>query len=117
MRSAAERVRYGSLSPQETRLRLALEDAGLPPCEPNYRIEGRDGRVGAMIDLAFPSYQVAVEYLGDHHRATAAAYRKDIERREWLADRGWYVVFVTGGDDFADAARRVRVALRRAAGK
>jgi hypothetical protein len=117
LRLALERIRYGSLSPQETRLRLAMEDAGLPSCEPNYRVTDENGHVGAMIDLAFPAYSVAVEYLGDHHRATAAAYHKDIERREWLADRGWHVVFVTGGDDLAAAARRVRAALRAASGR
>jgi hypothetical protein len=115
LRPASPRVRYGSLSPQESRLRLALEDAGLPAPELNYRVAGDDGRVGAMIDLAYPSFGVAIEYLGDHHRLTAAAYRQDITRREWLVQRGWSVVFVTAADSFPDVARRVRAALQQAA--
>lgn len=114
LRLASPRIRYGSLSPQETRLRLALEAAGLPAPELNYRVAGDDGRVGAMIDLAYPVFGVAIEYLGDHHRLTAAAYRKDIARREWLVDRGWSVVFVTAADPFAEVAQRVRTALIQA---
>ncbi|GIT81516.1 hypothetical protein LLS1_31850 [Leifsonia sp. LS1] len=116
LRSAFARIRYGSLSPQETRLRLALEDAGLPTPEPNYRVGGDDGRTAAMIDLAYPAAGVAIEYLGDHHRLTAEAYRKDIARREWLVQRGWNVVFVTAADEFGAVAERVRTALRASRG-
>jgi very-short-patch-repair endonuclease len=113
LRAAAEQIRYGSLSPRESRLRLALEDAGLPSPELNYRVAGPTGRTAAMIDLAYPASRVAVEYLGDHHRATSAAYRKDIARREWLVDHGWDVVFVTAADSLPAVATRVRSALRR----
>ncbi|MDN4614020.1 hypothetical protein P5G50_06085 [Leifsonia sp. F6_8S_P_1B] len=113
LRLAAERVRYGSLSPQETRVRLALEDAGLPSPELNYRVEGSAGEARAMIDLAYPAYRVAIEYLGDHHRATASAYRDDIHRRERLVAWGWDVIFVTAADPLPEVASRVRTALRR----
>ena len=116
LRAAFARIRYGALSPQETRLRLALEDAGLPAPEPNYRVGGEDGRVAAMIDLAYPTFRVGIEYLGDHHRLTAVAYRKDIARREWLVQRGWNVVFVTAADEFGAVAERVRTALRASRG-
>ena len=113
LRAASERLRYGSLSPRESRLRLALEDAGLPAPELNYRVAGSHGRTAAMIDLAYPASRVAIEYLGDHHRATSAAYGKDIARRESLVDRGWDVVFVTAADPLPAVAARVRAALRR----
>lgn len=113
LRLASERIRYGSLSPRESLLRLALEDAGLPSPELNYRVAAPDGRTAAMIDLAYPRAQIAIEYLGDHHRETPATFRNDISRREWLVERGWDVVFVTAGDDFSAVARRVRGALRR----
>lgn len=116
LRSALPRVRYGSLSPQESRLRLALIDAGLPEPASNYTVRNASGRVTAMIDLAYPAFGVAVEYLGDHHRLTADAYRKDIARRERLVQSGWEVVFVTAADDFSAVATRVRTAMRRARG-
>ena len=116
LRSALQRVRYGSLSPQESRLRLALVSAGLPEPAPNYKVRGDRARVAAMIDLAYPTFGVAIEYLGDHHRSTADAYRKDIGRRERLVQFGWEVVFVTAADDFQEVATRVRTAMRRARG-
>ncbi|WP_431279314.1 hypothetical protein [Leifsonia poae] len=110
LRLALERVRYGSLSPQESRLRLALVDAGLPEPELNYRIE-EDGTTIAMIDLAYPLHKVAVEYLGDHHRTDRETYRNDIHRRELLVDRAWSVILVTAADDLHHAALRTRRAL------
>lgn len=116
LRTALARIRYGSLSPQESRLRLALVDAGLPEPAANFKVRSDSGRIVAMIDLALPTFGVAVEYLGDHHRLTSEAYRKDISRRELLARAGWEVVFVTAADDFRDVAERVRDAMRRARG-
>ncbi|MFP3467518.1 hypothetical protein [Leifsonia sp. SIMBA_070] len=114
LRQALERVRYGSLSPQESRLRIALEDAGLPAPELNHVIFAPDGdRREAMIDLAYPDARVAIEYLGDHHRTDPTAYRNDIRRRERLVDLGWNVVFVTAADPFEAVALRVRRALRQ----
>ncbi|WP_233265349.1 hypothetical protein [Leifsonia sp. AG29] len=114
LRLALERVRYGSLSPQETLLRLALEDAGLPSPSLNHSVTapGKD-RTRAMIDLAYPSERVGVEYLGDHHRTDKRAYREDIARREWLVERGWQMIYVTAADDFNAVARRVRHTLAR----
>jgi hypothetical protein len=115
LRLALERVRYGSLSPQETLLRLALEDAGLPSPSLNHRVSGaQEGRTRAMIDLAYPSERVGVEYLGDHHRTDKQVYRDDIRRREWLVDQGWQMIYVTAADDFVEVARRVRRSLARA---
>lgn len=114
LRLALDRVTYGSLSPQESRLRVALEDAGLPTPRLNHAVRSPDGdRIEAMIDLAYPGAMVAIEYLGDHHRTDRSVYRDDIRRREMLVDRGWHVVFVTGADEFADVALRVRRALFR----
>lgn len=114
LRMALERVRYGALSPQESRLRIALEDFGLPSPTLNHVIPSPGGRgIQAMIDLAYPDAMVAVEYLGDHHRVDRAVYRADIRRRERLVDSGWDVIFVTGGDSFDAVALRVRRALHR----
>jgi very-short-patch-repair endonuclease len=92
-RRALELVRYGPLSPRETRLRLLLLSAGMPEPELNFRLRASDSRT--MVDLAYPAERVAVEYQGGHHRTDAEVYDDDILRRERLEAEGWVVVYVT----------------------
>lgn len=113
LREALEKIRYGSMSPQESRLRLTLEAAELPSPELNHPVFDTSGALLALIDLAYPDRGVAIEYLGDHHRTSRDVYRKDIARREMLVDRGWFVIFVTAADAPADVVRRVRRARLR----
>jgi hypothetical protein len=112
LRLAFEQVRFGSLSPQETRLRLELAAAGMPEPELNHRVVHR-GAFVAMVDLAFPEHQVAVEYLGDHHRTDREVYQQDIYRRERLTAAGWDTVFVTSAD-LAPPIPRAILSVRRA---
>ncbi|WP_374008571.1 hypothetical protein [Leifsonia sp. LS-T14] len=112
LRLALERIRYGSLSPQESRLRVELVDAGLPEPELNLRIS-EGGTFIAMVDLAYPEHRVAVEYLGDHHRTDDETYQADIRRRERLMSVGWNVVFVTAADLRGPVPRAV-LTVRRA---
>lgn len=112
LRQALERVRYGSLSPQETRLRLELVGAGLPEPALNHKVEDR-GRPVAMVDLAYPDRRLAIEYLGDHHRTDQATFREDIYRRERLTAAGWNTVFLTA-DDLHGPVPRAILTVRRA---
>lgn len=112
LRQAFDLVRYGSLSPQETRLRLALVDAGLPEPELNFRVVDHDRRI-AMVDLAYPTERIAIEYLGDHHRTDQATYQEDINRRERLIGAGWDPVFITSAD-VRDPVPRAVLLVRRA---
>ncbi|MGO4298691.1 hypothetical protein [Leifsonia sp. RAF41] len=112
LRLALERIRYGSLSPQESRLRIELVDAGLPEPELNFRIRERNDFV-AMVDLAYPDRRVAIEYLGDHHRTDGETYQADIYRRERLMAAGWNAVFVTAAD-LRGAVPRAVISVRRA---
>lgn len=119
LRLALELVRYGSLSPQESRLRVELVNAGLPEPELNHRVL-HQGRLVAMVDLAFPVQRLAIEYLGDHHRTDADLYRADVHRRERLASIGWNSVFVTAADLAGPVPRAVplvRAALKRSSPK
>jgi hypothetical protein len=112
LREALELVRYGSLSPQETRLRLELVGAGLPEPALNYRVEHASHPV-AMVDLAYPDRRLAIEYLGDHHRTDTATFREDVHRRERLTAAGWTTVFLTA-DDLRGPVPRAILAVRRA---
>ena len=111
LRTARDRARYGSLSPRETRMRLLLADSGLPEPELNHRILDEAGALIAMVDLAYPERRIAIKYLGDHHRATPAAFRDDILRRERLAAHGWSALFTTAAD--LDSPAFFLVRLRR----
>ncbi|MBB4665314.1 hypothetical protein BKA24_000023 [Microbacterium marinum] len=115
LRAALPLVRERSASRPETWCRLALIDGGLPEPELNWNVVV-DGRLLACVDLAYPRHRVAVEYDGEHHRADARQWSRDIERHEALAAAGWVVIRVTKQHLFADAAglvARVRRALAR----
>ncbi|NYD74135.1 hypothetical protein [Leifsonia soli] len=105
-RHALERVRRGAESPGETRLRLALSDAGLPEPILNHPIFDPSGRFVARVDLAYIGPRVALEYEGDIHRVDRATWRKDITRRELVEDLGWRMVRITA-DDLRDQAALV----------
>ena len=87
-REAAGLVRVGADSPPETKLRLALADAGLP--EPMLGLVVCDGfgRPVLFPDLAFPDYRVAVQYDGGHHLASAQA-ASDARRESRTLVLGW----------------------------
>jgi very-short-patch-repair endonuclease len=74
-------------SPMESRIRMALVLAGLPPPEVQFPVLG--GRY--RLDLAYPERMLAVEYDGDEHRTQARA-RQDLEREAALARLGWTVL-------------------------
>jgi hypothetical protein len=111
-RLALEQARVGSDSGPETRLRLALENAGLP--EPNLNVPA-DLRAGVVrqADLAYPEQKVAVEYDGDGH-SEAAQIVRDIAREEDFARAGWVVVRISKRhmeNDARAAVAKVRSAL------
>lgn len=115
-RRALARVRPGTDSPMESRLRLLLVDAGLPEPLVGHTVRDRDGGFIATPDLAYPDERVAIEYQGATHRSDRRAYTEDIARREALEDAGWHVIEVVA-DHLGPATpllvRRVTEALAR----
>ncbi|BDX31289.1 hypothetical protein TUM20985_18360 [Mycobacterium antarcticum] len=95
LRSILERVDGGAESPQETRLRLILVDAGLP--RPETQIEFRDkrGRVCVRTDMGWREWKVTVEYDGVQHWTDPRQRSWDIERIALLEASGWTVVRVS----------------------
>lgn len=111
-RLALEQARVGSDSAPETRLRLALTRAGLPEPEVNPRTELLDGVV-RQPDLAYPEFQVAVEYEGDGHSEAGQVVR-DIAREEDFARAGWTLVRLSRrhmANDARSAVSKIRSAL------
>ena len=82
-------------SPQETRLRLLLQRAGMPPVA-QYRVHDEGGFI-ARVDFAYPEVRVAVEYDGLWH-AERRAFLDDRRRLNRLNAAGWVVLHVTLDD-------------------
>jgi hypothetical protein len=85
----------GAESPQETRTRLALIDAGLP--QPTTQIVVRDeyGEFIARIDMGYEDLRVGIEYDGSQHWTSAQQRERDIDRYSALCDLGWVIVRVS----------------------
>jgi hypothetical protein len=99
-REALALVRTGSESPMETRMRLAVIDAGFPEPEVNVEVRDGAGRFLGRVDLAWPELRIALEYDGDHHR-DRDAFRRDQRRSNGFSVNEWIVIHATA----LDAAR------------
>jgi hypothetical protein len=94
---ALELVRVGADSVPETRLRLAIIDAGLPEPVLNYVIRDSFGRAVAWPDQAFVEARLSVQYDGEHHR-TAEQQASDNWRNRLVADEEWDQLIVSSTD-------------------
>lgn len=93
-RAAAELVRAGSESRQETRLRLLARDAGLPEPVLQYELRDRRGARIGWFDIAWPEARLIAEYDGDQHRTSTEQYERDIRRFDRAAEEHWHVLRV-----------------------
>lgn len=85
-------VRERTDSARETMLRLLIVRAGLPEPMINAPIRSRTGQVVAHADLAYPEYNLVLEYDGDQHRTERSQYYLDIDRLERITREGWRVI-------------------------
>lgn len=109
--AAAELADARSESPQETRLRVRLIRAGLPPPVPQHVVRA-GGRFVARVDLAYPEVKLAIEYDGQWH-AEPIQLGKDRRRLNALQAAGWRVIHVTAADlhDLGPIVAAIRAAL------
>lgn len=112
LRAALARIRPGTDSVPETRLRVLICDSGLPEPVIGFAVTHNGSFVGQP-DLAYPEQRIAIEYEGDVHRLDLRTFRDDIERRERFEDAGWRVIRVTADHLAAPALliHRIRMAL------
>jgi hypothetical protein len=98
-------------SPQETRLRLVMHRAGLPPPVAQYTVTDA-GSFPARVDFAYPEQRLAIEYDGLWH-GERDQFAKDRRRLNRLFAAGWRVVFVTAADlrRPGELTRRIAAAL------
>lgn len=95
LRTTLELADGGAESPQETRLRLLLVRSIEPRPVTQIPVADDFGRVRRRIDMGYPQWMVGVEYDGEQHFTNPEAYRNDIIRLEFLAERGWTIVRVS----------------------
>lgn len=114
-REAHDLMRIGADSAQESLLRLAILDAGLP--EPDLQIKLRpEDPFSPTADLGFRSRRLAIQYDGGHHLEEEQIF-SDLRRDKAFTAAGWKVL-VFGKDDardnFSSATRAIKKALRTA---
>jgi very-short-patch-repair endonuclease len=109
-----------SESPLETKLRLLLVRAGLPPEALQLRLFTKDGVCFARVDFAWPSCRLVVEADGRDVHSLPEALLEDRVRQNRLMAEGWTVLRftwhdVTQDDDYvitevAATRRKLRLA-------
>ena len=85
----------GAESPQETRTRLVLLDAGLRKPQTQIEVYDEGGYPFARIDMGYGQFRVGIEYDGAQHWTDPARRAHDVERRIELAHHGWAIIHVT----------------------
>jgi len=106
----------GAESPQETRLRVRLAQAGLPRLETQVVVRNAAGGQVARVDLGWRELRIAIEYDGAWHFDTFTQMNRDRDRDVDLETAGWIVVHVTANqlrNDFDGVLSRIRAARRR----
>ena len=112
LRSALALVDGGAESPQETRVRLLLVRAGLPPPQTQIPFADELGVARIRVDMGWPEWKVAVEYDGVQHWTDARQRSWDIDRIAILESLGWVVVRVS-----AEMLLRPQVIIERVASR
>ncbi len=85
----------GAESPQESRTRLVLVDAGLPKPQTQIRVFNEYGDFVGRVDMGWREWRVGVEYDGAQHWIDPKQRSRDIDRQAELADCGWIIVRVS----------------------
>lgn len=95
MRQVLPLVDGGAESPQETRTRLVLIDAGLPKPETQIVVRDPFGEFVARVDMGYRESKVGIEYDGAQHWTDPNQRQRDIDRQVALAALGWAIVRVS----------------------
>ncbi len=83
-------------SPPESIVRLIVVEAGFPIPEVQYEITTIDGRTLYVLDMAWPSRRIALEY--DGFASHEGRHDYDSERDSRMAGRGWITIRVSAAD-------------------
>lgn len=95
LREAVNLADSGAESPPETRTRLVLTSAGLPPERTQIEVFDRSGYFVGRIDMGWLAWSVGVEYDGAQHWTDPARRTRDIDRQADLEALGWRIIRVS----------------------
>lgn len=96
LRKAIRLADAGAESPQETRTRLLLVNAGLPAPRTQIEVFDRYCYLVARLDMGWEDRLVGVEFDGAQHWTDPAQRSRDIDRIAELEALGWLIVRVSG---------------------
>lgn len=83
-------------SPPESMFLLLIGEAGFPLPEVQYKIYTVGGQLLYVLDMAWPTVRIALEY--DGYAAHEDRESRDSERDERMAGRGWITIRATAAD-------------------
>lgn len=112
LQKALELVDGGAESPQESRVRLLLVNAGLPAPETQIEFTDEYDVARIRVDMGWRAWRVAVEYDGVQHWSDRYQRSWDIDRIAMLEAMGWSVVRVS-----AEMLARPEVIIERVRSK
>lgn len=107
LRNAIDLADIGAESPQETRTRLVLTDAGLRPEQTQIKVYDPFGHFVGRIDMGWTDWLVGVEYDGIQHWTDPLQRKRDIDRIAEPSWRHW------AGGSFASAPKCCGIAPTR----
>jgi hypothetical protein len=85
----------GAESPQETRTRLVLTDAGLRPERTQINVFDTFGEFVGRIDMGWDEWLVGVEYDGIQHWTDPLVRTTDIDKQAEYERLGWRIIRVS----------------------
>lgn len=95
LRQAVDLMDGGAESPQETRTRLLLIDAGMRTPTTQLAVYDDYGHAFARIDMGWRAFKVGVEYDGPQHWTDPGRRSRDIDRYAELTARDWLIIRVS----------------------
>jgi hypothetical protein len=95
LRAVLPLIDGGAESPQETRARLVLIDAGLPAPQTQVPVFGRYGEFIARLDMAYEEVKVGIEYDGPQHWTDPVVRQRDIDKGVEFEGLRWTVIRVS----------------------
>jgi very-short-patch-repair endonuclease len=95
LRRAVDFMDGGAESPQETRTRLLLINAGFPRPTTQIVVCNEYGDFVARIDMGWPEFRVGVQYDGPQHWTDAERHARDIDQQAELQALDWKIIRVS----------------------